>query len=69
MNNGVSLERKVEEEKFWQQLTLPVERKGWWWAWDGGYRWFESPNVIALERYRGPAEMARIRQVLLSRRS
>ena len=25
-------------------------------VWTGGYRWFRSPNVVCLERYRSPAE-------------
>jgi hypothetical protein len=58
-----------KESAFWQRLTLPVEEKSTWWWWDRSYRWFRSPNVIPLERYRSSAEMTRIRVVLLRRRS
>ena len=40
---------------FARQITMPVED----WArymptakWEGGYRWFRSPNVVCLEKYR-----------------
>ena len=33
--------------------------------WDGSYRWFRSPNIIPLERYRSPDEWGRICAVLL----
>jgi hypothetical protein len=36
--------------------------------WVGGYRWFKTPNVICLDRYRSPVEMARIHNVLLANR-
>jgi hypothetical protein len=43
------------EHAFARQITMPVED----WArymptvkWEGGYRWFRSPNVICLEKYR-----------------
>jgi hypothetical protein len=68
MENGVFREGEGKGE-FWRRLTLPVEGKSKDWWWDGGYRWFKSANVIPLERYRGPAEMARIRKVLLGRRA
>lgn len=39
-----------KSEAFWRKRTLPVEEKqdivG------GGYRWFRSPNVFAIEHYR-----------------
>jgi hypothetical protein len=44
--------RTEEEEAFWQRLILPQEDRDWP-LWDGiGYRWFRSPNVVALEHYR-----------------
>ena len=59
-----------KREDFWRHLTLPVECKPYWWRWEGiGYRWFESANVVPLERYRDTAEMERIRTVLLRRRT
>jgi hypothetical protein len=43
--------RTPKEETFWQRLVLPQEDRDW--LWDGiGYRWFRSPNVLALEHYR-----------------
>jgi len=44
-----------EGDLFWQQLTFPEEDRHLHTSapWDGGYRWFRSPNVICLERYRG----------------
>jgi hypothetical protein len=34
-------------------------------AWDGGFRWFRSANVVDLQRYRSSAEKERIRTALL----
>ncbi len=34
-------------------------------AWDGGFRWFKSENVVDLQRYRSPAEKERIRDIFL----
>jgi len=44
-----------EGDQFWQQLTFPEEDRHLHTSapWDGGYRWFRSPNVICLEKYRG----------------
>jgi hypothetical protein len=43
--------RTKEEEVFWQKLILPQEDRDW--SWDGiGYRWFRSPNIVALEHYK-----------------
>jgi hypothetical protein len=51
---------------FARQITLPVED----WArymprvrWDGGYRWFRSPNVVCLEKYRLLRERAKIGRI------
>ena len=47
--------RTPKEEAFWQRLLLPQEDRDW--PWDGiGYRWFRSPNVVALEHYRRPTK-------------
>ena len=47
--------RTKEEEAFWQKLVLPQEDRDS--PWDGiGYRWFRSPNVVALEHYRRPTK-------------
>jgi hypothetical protein len=43
--------RTKEEEAFWQRRILPQEDRDW--PWDGiGYRWFRSPNVVALEHFK-----------------
>ncbi len=41
-------------DPWWQTLIFPEElRRALTSApWDGGYRWFESPNVIKLEDHR-----------------
>jgi hypothetical protein len=56
-----------DDSAFWQKLTLPVDERSQWTTakWDGSHRWFKSPNVIPLERYRTPAEWSRICNVLL----
>jgi hypothetical protein len=56
---------KNGEDAFWQRLVLPEEERRWLRDWEGSYRWFRSPNVVCLERYRSPAEMVRIRLILL----
>jgi len=41
--------RTPKEEAFWQRLILPEEDRDY--LWEGyGYRWFRSPNVLALKR-------------------
>jgi hypothetical protein len=43
------------EHKFWQSLVLCEEDR---WKvphkapWQGGYRWFRSPNIVPLEQWR-----------------
>ena len=40
-----------DEETFWRRFVLPEEDRQC--TWDGiGYRWFRSPNVVAIEQYR-----------------
>ena len=52
--------RTPKEEAFWQRLVLPQEDRDW--LWDGiGYRWFRSPNVVALEHYRRPPDKNRLK--------
>ena len=46
----MALSRK--DEAFMRQWVIPEEDRPKWQRWDGGYRWFRSPNVIPLERYR-----------------
>jgi hypothetical protein len=43
--------RSQDEETFWRRFVLPEEDRQC--PWDGiGYRWFRSPNVVAIEQYR-----------------
>jgi hypothetical protein len=53
--------RRGTDDEFWQRLVLPEEERRWIRDWEGGYRWFQSPNVIQIERFRGRDEMAQIR--------
>jgi len=55
------------ENAFHERMILPEEERRWIRKWEGSYRWFRSPNVVPLERYRGSTEMARIRRMLLAR--
>jgi hypothetical protein len=59
------IQQRNEDHSFWQRLILPEEERRRLRNWDGSYRWFRSANVICLERYRSPAEMVRIRLILL----
>ena len=43
-----------------RQLRHPTTK------WIGGYRWFRSPNVICLDRYRSSEDMARIHNRFLA---
>ncbi len=60
--------RRKADDAFWQKLVLPEEERRWVRDWEGGYRWFRSPNIVPLERYRSTTEMARIRTILLAQR-
>ena len=40
---------------FARQITMPVEDRARFMPgarWEGGYRWFRSPKVVCLEKYR-----------------
>ncbi len=40
-----------DEDAFWRKLVLPQEERST--PWEGkGYRWFRSPNIIPLERWK-----------------
>ena len=45
-----------QEHAFARQVTLPVEDRHEIFAGggipNGGYRWFRSPNIVCLEKYR-----------------
>jgi hypothetical protein len=51
-----------EEHAFAQQLTIPEEDRATYTSakWAGGYRWFRSPNVVCLEKYRSLARRQRL---------
>ena len=43
-----------EDEQFMRSLVFPEEDRAKYMPrvkWDGGYRWFRSPNVVCIERY------------------
>jgi hypothetical protein len=46
--------RYDEKYGFLRQCTIPEEDRARYTSakWDGGYRWFRSPNVVCLEKYR-----------------
>ena len=54
----VTIEKSVldedEDDSFLQSLVLPEEDRMRLapTPWRGGYRWFRSPNIIPIERYR-----------------
>ena len=57
-------QKQSEQEALWQKLTLPEEDRDPL-VRHNTHRWFRSPNVIDLWRYRDPEEKARIRAVVL----
>ena len=62
--------REQDPDDFWQRLVLPEEDRRRLYpgmSWTGSYRWFRSPNVIDLWRYRSTAEKARISAALARR--
>jgi hypothetical protein len=65
----ITTERRIDGEEFYCRFIAPEERKNRWTSpWDGGFRWFESNNVVALERYRPAEEWQRIRERFWSKR-
>jgi hypothetical protein len=51
-----------EEYAFARRLTLPEEDRAQYTSakWEDGYRWFRSPIVICLEKYRRLKALGRI---------
>jgi hypothetical protein len=47
------------EEEVMRDLVFPEEERAQWTTakWDGGFRWFKSPNVIGLEKARKAREV------------
>jgi hypothetical protein len=65
----MNAEPKQDPNAVWQRLIMSEEDRRQYPrapAWDGGYRWFRSPNVVDLQHYRSAAEKERIRRVLLN---
>jgi hypothetical protein len=55
--------RPPADEEFFRRLILPEERKQRQFTgvpWRGDFRWFASPNVVALEQYRTLEEWRRV---------
>jgi hypothetical protein len=44
------------EEAFYRHLIFPEEERRQLTSakWDGSFRWFRSPNIIPIEKYRRP---------------
>jgi hypothetical protein len=52
--------RRQQDESFLREWTIPAEDRAKYTSlpWAGEYRWFRSPNVVCLERYRRPRDSA-----------
>jgi hypothetical protein len=62
------MELRKQDDEFWQKLILPEEDRRRLYPERPptvSYRWFKSPNVVDLWRYRSSAENERIRTNLL----
>ena len=60
--------RRKGNEDFWKRKIACWEMKRSYdpsYVWDGGFRWFESANVVRLEDYRTGIEMDRIKASIL----
>lgn len=54
-NNIMEKVRQFDEEQAWlRQVTIPEERRSRFTSmpWGGEYRWFESENIVCLEKAR-----------------
>ena len=52
---AVAIAQYDEEHALARRLTLPEEDRSRYMPtarWEGGYRWFRSPNVVCLEKAR-----------------
>jgi hypothetical protein len=51
---AAAIARYDEEHDFARQLVVPEEDRATYTSakWEGGYRWFRTPNVICLEKAR-----------------
>ena len=52
----LNLVQNSDSDEFWREFTLPQEdwRRLTTEPWKGGYRWFRSENVIAIEHFQKP---------------
>jgi hypothetical protein len=60
---AVAIAQYDEEHALARRLTLPEEDRVRYMPaakWEGGYRWFRSPNIICLEKARQLRAMGRI---------
>jgi hypothetical protein len=58
----------ADDEALWRKLILSEEARRTYplaMPWRGGYRWFQSDNVVDLQPYRSTFEKERICRVLL----
>jgi hypothetical protein len=59
---------RKDTPELWRQLVMPEETRLLYPStprYDGGFRWFQSSNIIDLQDYRSAIERKRIRLVLL----
>jgi hypothetical protein len=64
-----TVDRLTEDEEFLRKLTFCEEERLTLTAakWAGEFRWFRSPNIVPLERYRELEQMSRILTILRQR--
>jgi hypothetical protein len=48
------VEHYDQQHEFLRRFTIPEEDRAKYTSarWNGGYRWFRSPNVLCLEKFR-----------------
>lgn len=58
MSTPQTVADRESDEAFLRSMTFPEEDRRMFTAapWSGGFRWFRSPNVIPLERYKVPRQ-------------
>ena len=67
---STTIRQSAEEEEWLRKWALPEEMvlAATTMPWDGRRRWFSSPNVVPMERYRKPEQVLHILAVLRQRR-
>jgi hypothetical protein len=66
-NVGDAIARYDEQHAFAREIILPEEDRRLLFPtipWTGGYRWFRSPNIVCLEKYRRLRRQGGGRQML-----